>query len=273
MSTVPAIATALTIAGSDSGGGAGIQADLKTFLACRVHGMSAITAVTVQNSLGVSGFYELPPHAVAEQIESVVTDIGVGAAKTGMLASAAIIAAVADDGRAGSRSPRSSSTRSPRRSTAIRCCARTRSPPCATHDPAAGHAGDAQPRRGPPAHRPRRAQPRRPGRRRQGAARPRPDLGADQGRPPRAATTRSTCSPTARPRSSSRPPRHDDRAHPRLGRHAGRGDHGQPGPRRVGARCGRRRQAVHHRGRARARSRSAPGLGPVGHFWRVGDWP
>lgn len=88
--------TALTIAGSDSGGGAGIQADLKTFLACRVHGMSAITAVTVQNSLGVSGFYELPPHAVAEQIESVATDIGVGAAKTGMLASAAIIEAVAD---------------------------------------------------------------------------------------------------------------------------------------------------------------------------------
>jgi hydroxymethylpyrimidine/phosphomethylpyrimidine kinase len=94
--TSPApIPTALTIAGSDSGGGAGIQADLKTFLACRVHGMSAITAVTVQNSLGVSGFYELPPNAVAEQIESVVTDIGVGAAKTGMLASAAIIEAVA----------------------------------------------------------------------------------------------------------------------------------------------------------------------------------
>ncbi|MCU1657439.1 MAG: Hydroxymethylpyrimidine/phosphomethylpyrimidine kinase [Pseudonocardiales bacterium] len=88
--------TALTIAGSDSGGGAGAQADLKTFLACRVHGMSALTAVTVQNSLGVSGFYELPPHAVAEQIESVATDIGVGAAKTGMLASAAIVTAVAD---------------------------------------------------------------------------------------------------------------------------------------------------------------------------------
>ncbi len=88
--------TALTIAGSDSGGGAGAQADLKTFLACHVHGMSAITAVTVQNSRGVTGFYELPPRAVAEQIESVVTDIGVGAAKTGMLASAPIIAAVAE---------------------------------------------------------------------------------------------------------------------------------------------------------------------------------
>jgi hydroxymethylpyrimidine/phosphomethylpyrimidine kinase len=88
--------TALTIAGSDSGGGAGLQADLKTFLACRVHGMSAITAVTVQNSLGVSAFYELPPHAVAEQIEAVVTDIGVGAAKTGMLASAPIMTAIAE---------------------------------------------------------------------------------------------------------------------------------------------------------------------------------
>ena len=88
--------TALTIAGSDSGGGAGVQADLKTFLACRVHGMSAITAVTVQNSLGVSGYYELPPEAVVEQIESVVCDIGVGAAKTGMLASVEIIAAVAE---------------------------------------------------------------------------------------------------------------------------------------------------------------------------------
>jgi len=93
---IPTPATALTIAGSDSGGGAGVQADLKTFLACGVHGMSAITAVTVQNSLGVSGFYELPPHAVAEQIESVASDIGVGAAKTGMLASAAIMAAVAE---------------------------------------------------------------------------------------------------------------------------------------------------------------------------------
>ena len=96
ITTPSPIVTALTIAGSDSGGGAGIQADLKTFLSCQVHGMSAITAVTVQNSLGVSGFYELPPHAVAEQIESVAGDIGVGAAKTGMLASAAIMEAIAE---------------------------------------------------------------------------------------------------------------------------------------------------------------------------------
>ena len=92
---VPVPARVLTIAGSDSGGGAGIQADLKTFLAHGVHGMSAVTAVTVQNSVGVQGFYELEPRAVFEQIESVATDIGVDAAKTGMLASAPIIEAVA----------------------------------------------------------------------------------------------------------------------------------------------------------------------------------
>ncbi|GAA0218304.1 bifunctional hydroxymethylpyrimidine kinase/phosphomethylpyrimidine kinase [Saccharothrix mutabilis subsp. mutabilis] len=87
---------ALTIAGSDSGGGAGLQADLRTFFACGVHGMTAVTAVTVQNSLGVTGYAEIPPETVAAQIEAVATDIGVDAAKTGMLASAAIIEAVAD---------------------------------------------------------------------------------------------------------------------------------------------------------------------------------
>lgn len=87
---------ALTIAGSDSGGGAGIQADLKTFLGCRVHGMSALTAVTAQNSLGVQHVCELPADAVTQQIEAVVGDIGVDATKTGMLANAAIITAVAD---------------------------------------------------------------------------------------------------------------------------------------------------------------------------------
>lgn len=87
---------ALTIAGSDSGGGAGIQADLKTFSALGVYGMSAITAVTVQNTLGVSGYEALSPSTVAEQIRAVVTDIGVDAAKTGMLASRQIVEAVAD---------------------------------------------------------------------------------------------------------------------------------------------------------------------------------
>src|SRR6266508_2110637 len=84
---------ALAIAGSDSGGGAGIQADLKTFAALGVYGMSA---VTVENTKGVSGYEELSPQTVADQIRAVVTDIGVDAAKTGMLASAAIVEAVAD---------------------------------------------------------------------------------------------------------------------------------------------------------------------------------
>jgi hydroxymethylpyrimidine/phosphomethylpyrimidine kinase len=87
--------TVLTIAGSDSGGGAGLQADLRTFFACGVHGMTAVTAVTVQNSLGVTGISEIPPDVVAAQIEAVAVDIGVLAAKTGMLANADIITAVA----------------------------------------------------------------------------------------------------------------------------------------------------------------------------------
>jgi hydroxymethylpyrimidine/phosphomethylpyrimidine kinase len=86
----------LSIAGSDSGGGAGIQADLKTFSALGVFGMTAITAVTVQNTKGVSGYEALSPQTVADQIRAVVTDIGVDAAKTGMLASAPIVEAVAD---------------------------------------------------------------------------------------------------------------------------------------------------------------------------------
>ena len=92
---MPDVPRALTIAGSDSGGGAGIQADLKTFQALGVYGMSAITAVTVQNTKGVSGYEEISPGLVADQIEAVATDIGVDAAKTGMLASAAIVEAVA----------------------------------------------------------------------------------------------------------------------------------------------------------------------------------
>ena len=90
------IPRALSIAGSDSGGGAGIQADLNTFGAFGVFGMTAITAVTVQNTVGVSGFQEIAPGTVAAQIRAVVEDIGVDAAKTGMLASAPIVNAVAD---------------------------------------------------------------------------------------------------------------------------------------------------------------------------------
>ena len=87
--------TAMTVAGSDSGGGAGIQADLKTFAALGVYGTSAITAITAQNTLRVTAVQELPPEMVAAQIDAVVADIGVDAVKTGMLASSAIIEAVA----------------------------------------------------------------------------------------------------------------------------------------------------------------------------------
>lgn len=86
----------LTVAGSDSGGGAGIQADLKTMLALGTHGMSVVTAVTAQNSLGVQGAWELPVEAVRAQYRSVVDDIGVQAVKTGMLSSPELVECVAE---------------------------------------------------------------------------------------------------------------------------------------------------------------------------------
>jgi len=85
----------LSIAGSDSGGGAGIQADMRTMALLGVHACIAVTAVTVQNTLGVKSFHEVPDDVVADQIEAVVTDIGIQSAKTGMLASSAIIDTVA----------------------------------------------------------------------------------------------------------------------------------------------------------------------------------
>ncbi len=87
---------ALTIAGSDSGGGAGIQADIKTFTAFGVYGMSAITAITAQNTVGVQGVFDLPVEIVIEQIKSIATDIRPDAVKTGMLSSPAIVTAVAN---------------------------------------------------------------------------------------------------------------------------------------------------------------------------------
>jgi hydroxymethylpyrimidine/phosphomethylpyrimidine kinase len=85
----------LTVAGSDSGGGAGIQADLKTMLAFGVHGMSVVTAVTAQDSTGVHGSWELPREAVEAQLAAVLDDIGVDAVKTGMLATAGLVAVAA----------------------------------------------------------------------------------------------------------------------------------------------------------------------------------
>jgi hydroxymethylpyrimidine/phosphomethylpyrimidine kinase len=93
--STPSIPRALTIAGSDSGGGAGIQADLKTFAALGVYGLSALTAITAQNTLGVRATQELPATLVEAQIAAVLEDIGADAAKTGMLSSPAIIEVVA----------------------------------------------------------------------------------------------------------------------------------------------------------------------------------
>ena len=91
-----AVPKALTVAGSDSGGGAGVQADLKTFSAFRVFGMSVLTAVTAQNSVGVSGVHDVPPAFVARQLDAVLGDFGADAVKIGMLSTAAIIDVVAD---------------------------------------------------------------------------------------------------------------------------------------------------------------------------------
>jgi hydroxymethylpyrimidine/phosphomethylpyrimidine kinase len=93
---IPAPPRVLAIAGSDSGGGAGIQADLKTMLAMGVHGMTVICAVTAQNSVGVQGYWELPPEAVRAQLDSVLSDIGAQAVKTGMLASGPLVRTVCD---------------------------------------------------------------------------------------------------------------------------------------------------------------------------------
>jgi hydroxymethylpyrimidine/phosphomethylpyrimidine kinase len=90
------VSRCLTIAGSDSGGGAGVQADLKAFAAAGVHGMTAIVALTAQNTVGVSAVHELPPEFVRAQLEAVFGDLGVDAAKTGMLFSARLIEVVAD---------------------------------------------------------------------------------------------------------------------------------------------------------------------------------
>lgn len=87
---------ALTIAGSDSCGGAGIEADLKTFTALGVYGMAAVTSITAQNTVEVRGIHDIPPETVAQQIDAVAEDVGMDAVKTGMLSSAAIAEAVAD---------------------------------------------------------------------------------------------------------------------------------------------------------------------------------
>jgi len=95
-SSLPVVRKALTVAGSDSGGGAGIQADLKTFASFGVYGTSALSAVTAQNTIEVVAIAEVPEEVVAAQIDAILEDIGADAAKTGMLSSGSIIATVAD---------------------------------------------------------------------------------------------------------------------------------------------------------------------------------
>ena len=90
------IASAMTIAGSDSGAGAGVQADLKTFAALGVYGTSVLTAITAQNTLAVTAVHEIPTDIIAAQIDAVVSDIGADAVKTGMLSSSEIIQCVTD---------------------------------------------------------------------------------------------------------------------------------------------------------------------------------
>src|SRR3990170_8371663 len=96
VASAPVVPRCLTIAGSDSGGGAGIQADLKAFARLGCHGTSAIVALTAQNTRGVTAIHEAPPEFVRAQLEAVFDDIGVDAAKTGMLFSRELIEAVAD---------------------------------------------------------------------------------------------------------------------------------------------------------------------------------
>jgi hydroxymethylpyrimidine/phosphomethylpyrimidine kinase len=94
--TSPTPPVALSVAGSDSSGGAGIQADLKTFEACGVYGMTVVTALTAQNTLGVHGVEVVTPRFVRQQLDAVLSDVGADAVKTGMLASAGVMDAVAD---------------------------------------------------------------------------------------------------------------------------------------------------------------------------------
>ena len=129
--------TALTIAGSDSGGGAGIQADLKTFAAHGVYGMSALTAVTAQNTRGVVSWMALPPAIVRAQVDAVIGDIGADAVKIGMLGNAPIVETVAAAVReleSAERRPRSGNGRQGRQSVAG--AAR-----CRRHPPSVGPAG------------------------------------------------------------------------------------------------------------------------------------
>ena len=256
----------LTVAGSDSGGGAGIQADLKTMLALGVHGMSVVTAVTAQNSLGVQGAWELPAEAVRGPVPQRRRrhrrpgreDRHARLRRTG-----------GDGGRAARRhrTRRSSSTRSASPSTGTRCSpprrwtsVRTKLLPVATvATPNLDEVAQLTGVRG------RDEAGMRAGRRRRAGVRA--ALGADQGRAS-APATRWTCSPTA-PRSTGCAPRATTTGTPTA--------RAAPSPRAIASRpregAGRAGgrgggQGVRHRARSPPASRSAAGIGPVDHAWR-----
>ena len=193
----------MTIAGTDSGGGAGVAADLRAFAACGVHGCVAVTAVTVQNTVGVTGVHTVPPETVAAQIEAVATDIGLDAVKTGMLATTrdhpGDRAGVRPD-RDRRRRPDAAGRRPGRGVHARRPAARRQRARRLPHRPVpARHRRHAEPRRGAPAGRPRRARPGRAVRGGDAAARARAAARAGQGRAPARTTptSASTCTTTA----------------------------------------------------------------------------
>ena len=226
-------------------------------LALGVHGMSVLTAVTAQNSLGVQGAWELPAEAVRAQYRSVVDDIGVQAVKTGMLASAELVEAVAEvlagDGRAGRRRPGG-------RLQARRPAAGRRRAGRRAHEAAAGrHRGHPQPRRGGPAHRRRVESEERPARAAGGRAGVRAALGADQGRPP-ARRRRRPAHRRHRGALASRPPARQP-AHPRHRLHAGSRDRRRSSRRARTCRRPWPRPRSTSPGRSRPGSRWAPASG------------
>ena len=263
----------LTVAGSDSGGGAGIQADLKTMLALGVHGMSVVTAVTAQDSTGVHGYWELPAEAVDAQLAAVLDDIGVDAVKTGMLASPELVGVTAkrlrdvaapivvDPVCVSKHGDRCWCLRRSRRSSPS-CCrsppsSRRTSPRCTrltglVVDDAAGQrrAADALLALG-------------------------PQLGARQGRSPRRRRGR----PADRRRHGRRAARAaaGQRAHPRHRLHAGLGDRVVPRARSERPRRRPRAPRTTSPARSRPASRSAPGsarsttAGSTGDRLRVRD--
>ena len=255
----------LTVAGSDSGGGAGVQADLKTMLACGVHGMSVLAAVTAQNSVGVQGYWELPVEAVVAQLDSVLGDIGVDALKTGMLASPALVhggrrAAGAGDRPAGRRPGRGEQARRP-------AAAGRGGRGAAARAGAAGHRRHAEPARGRAAHRRARRGRARPAPRRRRRAGARAAVGAGQGRPPvrrrrRPAHRRDAGAPAARA-AAGQPAHARDRLHAGVAR--------SPPGWRWATTC--RRRSRRPRPTSPAPSRGGfplgAGIGPVDHGWQT----